>query len=64
MSNKKSASYLGLPSEKGNHNMATFREEVERFLSYKISPGGIAGGSESKIRIFHITWTTFAGGVI
>ncbi len=55
---------MGLPSEKGNHNMATFREEVERFLSYKISPGGIAGGSESKIRIFHITWTTFAGGVI
>lgn len=27
-----------MPIEKGNHNMATFREEVERFLSYKIIP--------------------------
>lgn len=27
-----------MPTEKGNRNMATFREEVERFLSYKIIP--------------------------
>lgn len=27
-----------MPTEKGNRNMATFKEEVERFLSYKIIP--------------------------
>lgn len=27
-----------IPTSRNNHNMKTFREEVERFLSYKIIP--------------------------